>query len=136
MESRKGLFLKDQNLQDLIVVSCQLPVNQNPSLTSHERVKIELATYLQSPKSDAESDPPLWWQSQDQNFPVLAVLAKKYLCICATSTSSERLFSTSGTIVTPKRSCLKPDMVNMLVFLSKNPNLCNVMYMYQYVLFV
>ena len=101
---------------------------QSPSLTSHERVKIELATYLQSPKSDAESDPLLWWQSQEQNFPVLAVLVKKYLCICATSTSSERLFSTSSTGVTPKTSCLKPDMVNVLVFLSKKPlNLTCVM---------
>ena len=29
-------------------------------------------------------------------------------------------FSTSGNVITPKRSCLKPQMVNMLVFLSHN----------------
>ena len=57
--------------------------SQSPS---HERVKIELATYLQYSKFHAKSDPLLWWQSQMQNFPVLTVLAKKYLCICATST--------------------------------------------------
>ena len=36
------------------------------------------------------------------------------------SAASERLFSTSGNIVSPLRSCLKPSKVDMLVFLSKN----------------
>ena len=102
---------------------------QSPFLTSHERVKIELNTYLQSTQSDAESDPLQWWPSQERNFPILAALAKKYLFICATSTSSERLFSTSGSIVTPRRSCLKPDMVNMLCVLV---NMCALMYCFEY----
>jgi len=54
------------------------------------------------------------------SYPILAELAKKYLCICASIAASERLFSISRNIVTPKRSCLKPDKVNMLAFLSKN----------------
>ena len=38
------------------------------------------------------------------------------LSVCATSCASERLFSVSGNIVTPTRTCLNPDKVNMLVF--------------------
>ena len=93
---------------------------QSSSTPSQERVRVELTMYLQCPQPDAESDPLVWWKSQEKNFPILAMLARKYLCICATSTASERLFSTSGNVVTPKRACLKPDMINMLVFLARN----------------
>ena len=40
--------------------------------------------------------------------------------ICGTSSASERLFSVAGKIVMAKRSLLKPDKVNKLVFLAKN----------------
>lgn len=33
---------------------------------------------------------------------------------------SERLFSTAGNVVACQRTCLKPTMVNMIVFLAKN----------------
>ncbi|ELT95740.1 hypothetical protein CAPTEDRAFT_140410 [Capitella teleta] len=56
----------------------------------------------------------------ERNFPRIALLAKKYLAIPATSAPSERVFSTAGNIVTPKRSRLNPEKVNMLVFLAHN----------------
>ena len=67
-----------------------------------------------------DSDPLNWWSSHCNSFPTLAKLAKKYLCINASSVSSERLFSISGNIVSRKRSLLKPETVNKLVFLSCN----------------
>ena len=54
-----------------------------------------------------------------QQLPVTFKSRGKYLCICAGSAASERLFNNSGNVVTPKRSCLKPYKVNMLVFLAK-----------------
>ncbi len=42
------------------------------------------------------------------------------MCIPATSVPSERIFSTSGNIVTKLRASLKPENVDMLVFLHKN----------------
>ena len=42
---------------------------------------------------------------------VMANVSRKYLCIPATSTASERLFSRSDRIVTPAKASLKPDKV-------------------------
>ena len=67
-----------------------------------------------------DSDPLQWWKHEEKHLPVLAVLAKKYLCICGTSVPSERLFSKSGFIVDAFRSRLLPEKVNMLTFLAKN----------------
>ena len=88
--------------------------------TPQEKLKVELDLYLSAAVLDSESNPLDWWAVEHRNYPILAQLAMKYLCICASSAASERLFSASGNIVTPKRSSLKPDKVNMLVFLAKN----------------
>ena len=53
-------------------------------------------------------------------FKHLSRLAKSVLCVPATSTVSERLFSTAGLTVTNLQSCLKPENVNVFVFLNKN----------------
>ena len=83
-------------------------------------VKEEIEQYSKTAKPDAESNPLDWWKLQALKYPVLAKLAKKYLCICASSSPSERLFSVSGNICSKKRTLLKPDKLNMLVFLAKN----------------
>jgi hypothetical protein len=62
----------------------------------------------------------LWWKTHENKCPRLARLAEMYLGIAATSTSSERAFSTAGNTVSSKRSCLLPDNVNLFVFLYKN----------------
>ena len=90
------------------------------SLIPRQKISCEMERYLQAPQLDADDDPLLWWMSNQQMFPVLALMAKKYLCICASSSASERTFSNSGNIITSKRTCLKPTKVNMLTFLSKN----------------
>jgi hypothetical protein len=61
-----------------------------------------------------------WWQINEKGFPRLSALAKKYLSIPSTSVSSERIFSKAGNLITKKRTALKPDLVNKLVFLNKN----------------
>lgn len=61
-----------------------------------------------------------WWREHEKIYPILAKLAKKYLAVPATSTSSERVFSSAGNIVRPSRSCLSSEMVSALVFLHQN----------------
>ncbi|XP_049909754.1 E3 SUMO-protein ligase ZBED1-like [Epinephelus moara] len=85
-----------------------------------QAVEAEVNSYLLSPTIDSEADPLAWWKLHHFTYPKLSKLARQYLCIPATSSPSERLFSTSGNVVTCQRACLKPTKVNMLVFLAKN----------------
>ena len=50
-----------------------------------------------------------WWKANAGSFKCLSILARKYLCVAATSVASERVFSTSGNIVSAKRNRLSPE---------------------------
>ena len=58
----------------------------------------ELDMYLQLPNEDIDSSPLAWWKSNDKKFSCLSKIARKYLCICATSVASERLLVQVGTL--------------------------------------
>ncbi|XP_060780514.1 E3 SUMO-protein ligase ZBED1-like [Neoarius graeffei] len=90
------------------------------ALPDREAIDIELQSYLQALEVDGEANPLDWWRLHEANFPRVASLARKYLCIPATSAPSERAFSTGGNIVTCHRAVLKPENVDRLVFLAKN----------------
>ena len=90
------------------------------TMTVPEKLESEIDHYIKSPVADSESDPLQWWKINYVHYPFLAKIAKKYLSISATSCPSERPFSSSGKIVSTLRNNLKPEKVNMLVFLSKN----------------
>ena len=55
-----------------------------------------------------------------KHLPILARLASKYLCACATSVPLERVFSKAGYIANHFRARLSAENVNKLVFLSNN----------------
>ena len=93
---------------------------QMPVLSVEQRILVELEGYEKASLLDTEEDPLQWWKVQSHSYPILSKFAKKYLAVCATSAASERLFSTSGKIVSPLRASLKPEKVDMLVFLAKN----------------
>ena len=69
--------------------------------TPKARVREEVEHYSNIVRPDPESNPLDWWKIQAPNYPILAKLAKMYLCICASSSASERLFSTKplGTLL-------------------------------------
>nr|XP_054762973.1 E3 SUMO-protein ligase ZBED1-like [Lytechinus pictus] len=80
----------------------------------------EVDAYLQRPAPPRATDPLLWWRDNEDAYPRVAQLAKKYLTLPATSVPSERVFSSAGNIVNKKRSCLEPENVDLLVFLKGN----------------
>lgn len=90
------------------------------ALSVREAIDVELQSYLQTLEVEGEANPLDWWRLHEANFPRVASLARKYLCIPATSAPSERAFSTGGNIVSCHRSLLKPENVDRLVFLAKN----------------
>ncbi|KAL6473716.1 hypothetical protein MHYP_G00172770 [Metynnis hypsauchen] len=97
------------------------PTTSNTAgLSAQQAVERELGNYLLAPDADSDSDPLDWWKVYQKNFPSVSKLAKQYLCIQATSSPSERVFSTGGNKVTCKRAALKPDNVDQLVFLARN----------------
>ena len=57
-----------------------------------------------------------WWSHNSAQFPNVVKLAKKYLCVPATSVPAEQVFSVAGEVINNKRSSLKPENVDMLVF--------------------
>lgn len=82
----------------------------------------EVSRYMAEPSSASvdKGSPLKWWKANESRFPLLAKVAKKVLAIPATSTPTERLFSTAGLICTKKRARLSAEHVDMLVFLHEN----------------
>ena len=70
--------------------------------------------------ANRKENPTRWWKIYCTQLPLLATMARKYLCIPATSVPSERAFSTAGNIVNAKRSCLLPENTKILTFLAQN----------------
>lgn len=80
----------------------------------------EFEKYLSEPSISHNHCPFEWWKNHADKFSRFVPLARKYLAIPATSTSSERVFSTAGNIVSNKRCNLNPEYVDKLVFLYQN----------------
>lgn len=91
----------------------------------HSQVRNEVLTYFGEKSLDKEENPLLWWKANNERYPMLARLAKFYLCIPATSTPSERLFSAAGNIASKKRASLSQEHVDMLTFLHCNAKCLN-----------
>lgn len=86
-------------------------------------IESDIEEFLRKPKLSLAEDAILWWKRNQSNFPLLAQIAKKYLCITATSVPSERVFSVGGNILTKGRYNLSDEHVEQLIFLTKNKNL-------------
>jgi len=64
--------------------------------------------------------PLIFWQTNQFRFPMLCLLATKYLCVEGSSVPSERVFSSAGDILRSERARLDPERADMLIFLKMN----------------
>jgi len=71
-------------------------------------------------KVQLEENPLLWWNEKKVVLPNLAVQARVYLAIPATSVPSERLFSSAGNVFTKKRNRLNQNNLHNILFLREN----------------
>jgi hAT family C-terminal dimerisation region len=65
------------------------------------------------------ANPLIWWRNKQRQLPLMSNLARRTLCIPATSAPSERLFSLAGLTITKFSS----DTASAIVFLHDNWNL-------------
>ena len=80
----------------------------------------EFTSYIEEPPLQPNGNPLQWWMRNEQRFPKVAAVARRFLCVPATSVPSERIFSAAGNLVAKKRCSLLSENVNCLVFLNKN----------------
>jgi len=90
-----------------------------------EKAKVEMQRYMTNIITNQYDShghlDPLVWRKQDATcYPCLALLARKYLAIPATSVPAERAFNLTGHLVNEKRASFLPETVNMLSFLGAN----------------
>ena len=64
-----------------------------------------------------KTNPVQFWGQRRAQFPLLSIVARKYLQIPATSVPSERIFLLAGFVVRKKRTKLLPKHVNQQIFL-------------------
>jgi hypothetical protein len=64
--------------------------------------------------------PLKWWRDHQTDYPHIWKVAEQVLAIPATSAPSERAFSSAANIVDKKRVRLKPENIELLVFLRGN----------------
>jgi hypothetical protein len=90
---------------------------------SHKKKTNEIDSYLNeniTEKPEYNCNPYTWWNDHKKKFPILFILARKFLSIPATSVPSERLFSDAGNNMTNKRTCLSSKIFQELLFIKRN----------------
>ncbi|XP_011859528.1 PREDICTED: uncharacterized protein LOC105557016 [Vollenhovia emeryi] len=105
---------------DVIKEDITVPVTEPSSKVSAQPVS-PVALLAQKHSAQVSSSDRI---NEEGQFPWLSALARGILCIPATSTPSERVFSIAGLVVTAKRSCLHPLRVHKIIFVHNNYNVC------------
>lgn len=82
----------------------------------------EMLEYERLKVSAIDTNPLEWWREHEKMFPNLSKLARRYFGTCATSASSERLFSSYGLVYDQRRMSLTKETANAILFLHENDN--------------
>ncbi|XP_026465962.1 zinc finger BED domain-containing protein 1-like [Ctenocephalides felis] len=108
----------NHNIDDEIWENFDMRVVQTIEQTSISLPERLLQEYINLPYLNRKQDPVQFWEERKNIYPALYKMAKKYLCIPATSVPSERLFSKAGMLTNQRRNRLQPNKLNQLLFLN------------------
>lgn len=99
-------------------------VNEEATPDEENLIRSEMEEYLREPLLENNVNVFHYWKMS--RFTRIKRLVPKYLGTPLSTVFSERLFSTAGIICDRKRSSMKPETVQKLVFLNKNLHVSNV----------
>ena len=97
-----------------------------PEESKDERINLELEDYKSLKglavvlPGGAVTDLLSWWQIHEKMLPLLSILARRMLCVPATSAPSERVFSIAGLTISKHRTSVQPQHASDLIFLHDN----------------
>ena len=74
---------------------------------------------------DPNSQPSVKWQEDEQKFPRLVLLARRFLCILPTSAPSERVWSGLGNIITSHSATVDSTIASQKMYLKYNHDLAD-----------
>ena len=78
----------------------------------------EIDEYLVIPIEPSNIDPCEWWKNHKSQYPILAKMARDYICIPSTSVPSEQAFSKSGELISKKRNRLEDSAIEAYMCLN------------------
>lgn len=116
--NRNNNFLADSDDDD--------EVENEHALTFDEVLEAEFKAYKADKGQSmfcaegSYNNPLDWWRLHNEKYPNIWRMASCVLAIPATSAPSERVFSAAGNIVNKKRVRLKPETLDLLIFLRGN----------------
>ena len=123
------LELEEDHRDDMIVLNQNLEEENNDQRDDRiaRMCKRELKIYRELLPLAVWNNPnqrfvcPLldFWLPNQSKFPILSQLARKFLCIQATSASSERIFSIASNIISKFRNRLSPENAGTILFVNK-----------------
>ena len=96
---------------------------QGAALPTNAKAAIEKQVnefHLERMNASRKVNSLVYWAEASRRYPIVAQMASQYLCVPASSTSSERSFSKMGHIVRARRARLSDEHVKELPFLSWN----------------
>ncbi|XP_056135514.1 zinc finger BED domain-containing protein 4-like [Lampris incognitus] len=95
-------------------------ISSNGTTPIQHQTDRELQMYQEMPPTVTSDHPAAWWWNNRTTYPLLSEVAFSYLCVQASSTPSERVFSTAGETVCLERARIPPEKADMRIFLKKN----------------
>jgi hypothetical protein len=119
--------MNDSDTDDEEIANVAVPV-EGPGVDNvlERAIEIEITLYKGLPKVEmfeggvencTVNCPLVWWKVHQHQLPLMSQLARRLLCIPATSAPSERVFSVAGLTISKKRNKLTPQHANELIFL-------------------